>query len=175
MRRIKEPFCGLSHGVGVLLSIAALITLLVMAQGRLWHTIGFTIYGASLIALYLASALYHWIDASDRVTLWLQKFDHCAIYLLIAGSYTPVCLIAMRGVWGWSLLSAVWALAIFRHCLPPVLAPCARLAAHCGLCGDGLDGAAGFWPVAKRIIARRFILADCGRRGVFDWHFDFRH
>ena len=113
MRRIKEPFCGLSHGVGVLLSIAALITLLVMAQGRLWHTIGFAIYGASLIALYLASALYHWIDASERVTLWLQKFDHCAIYLLIAGSYTPVCLIALHGVWGWSLLSAVWALAIF--------------------------------------------------------------
>ena len=112
LRRIKEPFCGVSHGIGILLSVAALIWLLVLAQGRFWHTLGFAIYGASLIALYTASTLYHSIDVSPRVTEKLMRFDFCAIYLLIAGSYTPVCLISLRGVWGWSLFGAVWTLAI---------------------------------------------------------------
>lgn len=110
--KIKEPFCGISHGIGVALSVGALATLLVMARGQFWATLAFAIYGASLILLYTASTLYHSLPVSPRVEAWLQRFDHCAIYLLIAGSYTPICLLGLKGVWGWSLLGTIWGLAI---------------------------------------------------------------
>ena len=111
-RTIKEPFCGLSHGIGALLSVAALVALLWLADGRLWNLAAGAIYGATLILLYAASALYHSLRVSPRAEVWLQKFDHSAIFLLIAGSYTPICLLALRGERGWILLTAVWSLAI---------------------------------------------------------------
>ncbi len=111
LSRIKEPFCGLSHGVGILLSVVALVTLLVVAHGRFWPTASFAIYGASLILLYSASTLYHSLRGSPRRELQLMRLDHSAIYVLIAGSYTPICLIALRGPWGWGLLLFIYALA----------------------------------------------------------------
>ena len=108
---IKEPFCGLSHFAGVLLSVAALVLLLILARGRPWHVTSFAIYGASLILLYTASTLYHSLPVGPRYAERLMKLDHMAIYILIAGSYTPVCLIALRGPWGWSLLIAEWCMA----------------------------------------------------------------
>ena len=110
--RIKEPFCGLSHAVGALLSFAALVALLWLADGRLWNTTAAAIYGTTLITLYAASALYHSLRASPRVEALLQRLDHSAIFLLIAGSYTPICLLALRGERGWILLAAVWTLAM---------------------------------------------------------------
>ena len=112
INRIKEPFCGLSHGLGALLSIAALAALLWLADGRLWNTTAAAIYGATLILLYAASALYHSWRSSPRIEALLQRLDHSAIFLLIAGSYTPICLLALRGERGWILLGAVWTLAI---------------------------------------------------------------
>ena len=108
---IKEPFCGLSHGAGAILSVAALVVLLIAARGRPWHTVAFTIYGLSLLLLYTASTLYHSVRGGPALCDRLRRLDHSAIFLLIAGSYTPVCLVTLRGVWGWSLLSIVWALA----------------------------------------------------------------
>lgn len=110
--KIKEPFCGLSHGLGALLSVAALVTLLWLADGRVWNTTAAAIYGATLILLYAASATYHSLRSTPRVEALLQKLDHSAIFLLIAGSYTPICLLALRGEHGWILLGAVWTLAI---------------------------------------------------------------
>ena len=110
--RMKEPFCGLSHGVGVILAVVALVILLVLAKGRPWHTVGFAIYGATLIVLYTASTLYHSLKVPPPAEARLMRLDQSAIFLLIAGSYTPLCLVTLRGVWGWSLLSAVWGLAI---------------------------------------------------------------
>jgi hemolysin III len=110
--RIKEPFCGLSHWAGVVLSVAALVILLFCAQGRPWHTLSFAIYGASLIILYTASALYHSLHVGEKVLCSLQRLDHSAIFLLIAGTYTPVCLVALRGAWGWGLLAAIYTLAL---------------------------------------------------------------
>lgn len=110
-RWIKEPFCGLSHFVGAALSIAGLVALLVLADGRAWHVVGFAIYGASLILLYLSSAMAHSLHCSRKTEDRLTRLDYIAIFLLIAGTYTPLCLIAMRGPWGWSLLSVEWGLA----------------------------------------------------------------
>ncbi len=109
--RIKDPFCGVSHGVGAVLSVAALITLLIVAGGRVWHTVSFAVYGASLIILYSASCLYHSLTVDERRVERLMRFDHVGIFLLIAGTYTPVCLVTLRGTWGWSMLAAEWVMA----------------------------------------------------------------
>jgi hemolysin III len=110
-RWIREPFCGLSHLTGAVLSIPALVTLLILAAGRVWHVVGFSIYGASLFLVYLASTLYHTLSAAPHQMRRLQKFDRSAIYLLIAGTYAPICLTQLRGAWGWSLLTAEYVMA----------------------------------------------------------------
>jgi hemolysin III len=111
VRRVKDPFPGLSHLFGVVLSAAGLVVLLVAADGRPLHVIGFAVYGATLILLYLASTLAHCVHCSPRAEDRLERFDYAAIFLLIAGTYTPVCLVTLRGVWGWAILAAEWAMA----------------------------------------------------------------
>jgi hemolysin III len=121
--RVKEPFSCFSHLLGVVLAIPGLVWLILQSHGEPWRTVGFFIYGASLIVLYSASTLYHWLPLSPRKEDLLRRFDHVAIYLLIAGSYTPICLVTLRGSLGWSLFLAVWSLAVagsvvklfFRH------------------------------------------------------------
>jgi hemolysin III len=112
MRRIKEPFCGISHAAGALAAIAGMIVLLCFHRSQPERWIGFTIYGFSLIFLYTASTLYHSLRVGERACEWLQRLDHSAIFLLIAGTYTPVCLIMLRGAWGWSLLGVVYGIAV---------------------------------------------------------------
>jgi hemolysin III len=111
--KLREPFSGLSHLGGAALGVAGLVALVLLARGKPWHVSGFAIYGASLVLLYLASALYHLLPVSPRNLKRLQIFDHVGIYLLIAGTYTPICLVPLRGGWGWSLLGVVWGLALF--------------------------------------------------------------
>src|SRR6204780_1847878 len=109
----EEVVNSITHGVGLVLSIAgfeALLTLAGMHGGAL-RIVGLGIYGSSLICLYAASTLYHGI-ASPRFKRALKIFDHCAIYLLIAGSYTPFLLVNLGGGWGWSLLGVIWGLAM---------------------------------------------------------------
>jgi len=110
--RAKEPFSSYSHLVGVLLSIAALVTLVVQSRHDPWCVVAFSIYGASLILLYSASTLYHWLPLSPRADDLMRRFDHIAIFGLIAGSYTPVCLVSLRGGWGWSVFGVVWGIAL---------------------------------------------------------------
>jgi len=99
--------------VGVILSVAALVILVVLAsmRGDAWRVVSFSIYGAALINLYAASTLYHSLKAGS-VKNFFEILDHSSIYLLIAGTYTPVTLISMRGPWGWTLFGLVWVLAI---------------------------------------------------------------
>ena len=108
---IREPFSGLSHGAGALLSVVGLIALLVLARGRPWLMAGFAMYGASLIALYTASALYHSLHVSARGLHRLMLCDHGAIFLLIAGTYAPLCLGTLRAGWGPRLLLMEYGLA----------------------------------------------------------------
>lgn len=109
---VREPFNGLSHLVGALVSLAGLFLLLVVANGKPWHLTGFAIYGASLVLLYTASTLHHSLQVTPRGGQRLHMFDQVAIYLLIAGTYTPLCLVTLRGPWGWSLLGLVWAVGL---------------------------------------------------------------
>jgi hemolysin III len=111
--QLREPFSGLSHLGGAALGIVGLVVLVSLARGKPWHVSGFAIYGATLVLLYLASALYHLLPVGPIHLERLRIFDHVGIYLLIAGTYTPVCLIPLRGGWGWSLLGVEWSLALF--------------------------------------------------------------
>ena len=108
----KEPFCGVSHLLGIALSIAGMIVLLCFSAGKPWHAAAFAVYGASLILLYTASTLLHTLPHCPRRFERLLVFDQVAIFFLIAGTYTPLCLVTLRGPWGWSLFGVVWGLAL---------------------------------------------------------------
>ena len=102
-----------THGVGLALSVAGFVALVALAwaYGDAWHVASCAVYGASLVALYLASTLYHGAR-TPRAKRLLQALDHCGIYLLIAGTYTPFTLVTLRGPWGWTLFGLVWGLAL---------------------------------------------------------------
>ncbi|HDQ46364.1 MAG TPA: hemolysin III family protein [bacterium] len=108
----EEIASSITHGIGAALGIAALVILVVLAakQGDAWRIVSFSIYGVTLILLYLASTLYHALrhPGAKRV---FRILDHSSIFLLIAGTYTPFLLIPLRGGWGWSLFGVIWALA----------------------------------------------------------------
>ncbi len=108
-----ERFNSISHLAGAALAAVGTVVLVVLAArlGDPWKIISFSVYGAMLIALYLSSTLYHSLRGRAK-KIWC-KFDHCTIYLLIAGSYTPFALVSLRGAWGWSLFGCVWGLAAF--------------------------------------------------------------
>jgi hemolysin III len=108
-----EKFNSISHLIGALLATAACVILVVQSAhtGDPWKIVSSAIYGAMLIVLYCFSALYHSIRG-ERAKDVLRKFDHCSIYLLIAGTYTPFMLVTLRGSWGWSLFGVVWGLAL---------------------------------------------------------------
>ncbi|MBI5690415.1 MAG: hemolysin III family protein [Verrucomicrobia bacterium] len=99
----------LTHGCGAALSIAGLVLLVVHSarHGDAWHIVSTAVFGATLVLLYTASTAYH-SSRGERVRRFLQRFDHAAIFLLIAGTYTPFLLVTLRGPWGWSLFGVVW-------------------------------------------------------------------
>ncbi len=111
--RGEERANQLTHAFGILMGMAGLILLVVFAgrYGNNWHLVSTTIFGVMLVLLYTASTLYHSFKA-ERTRQVLQKFDHAAIFLLIAGTYTPFVLVTLRGPWGWSMFGVVWGLAI---------------------------------------------------------------
>ncbi len=112
--QIKEPVNALTHFLGFLMSIPILIALVTKAMKETSPTaiIAFLIFGISLLLLYGASTIYHTLNISPKGTALLRRIDHMMIFILIAGTYTPVCLIPLRGKWGWTLLAAVWGFAI---------------------------------------------------------------
>lgn len=110
---IREPVNALTHSVGAVLSVIGLLVLLAVAIGHdsARQVVAFSIFGGSLVAMYSASAFYHSFRLSERGIAHLRRIDHVMIYVLIAGTYTPVCLLLLRGRLGLGLLIAVWALA----------------------------------------------------------------
>jgi len=109
----EELASSITHGIGALLAMTALIVMLTRAasRGDIWLIVACGIFGATLVLSYLASTLYHALPQPGTKNLF-RLFDHAAIFLLIAGSYTPITLVTLRGPWGWSLFSIIWCLAI---------------------------------------------------------------
>ena len=110
---LREPVNAISHGAGAVGAIAALILMVIFAAQYtdVWHVVSFSIFGGTLILMYASSCLYHALKISERALTVFRRIDHIMIFVVIAGSYTPLCLVPLRGAWGWSLLGAVWAIA----------------------------------------------------------------
>lgn len=111
--RNEELANRLTHGVGVLLGVAGLVLMVVASarHGDVWHVVSTAIFGATLVLLYAASTAYHSV-AGEKIRRLMRKVDHAAIFLLIAGTYTPFVLVTLRGPWGWSLFGVIWGLAV---------------------------------------------------------------
>lgn len=114
--KLKDPVSGLTHLVGAIASIVGLVFLIIQAVSHSveigWDVVSFSIFGTGLILLYTFSSLYHLLNVGEKATTVLRKFDHIMIYILIAATYTPICLGPLRGAWGWSIFGIVWGLAI---------------------------------------------------------------
>lgn len=109
----EEIANAVTHGIGALLALAALVVLVILAatRGTVWHVVSFSVFGSTLVLLYFSSTLYHSITHA-RAKHIFHKFDHISIYLLIAGTYTPFCLTVLRGWVGWTVFGVVWGCAI---------------------------------------------------------------
>ncbi|AIQ19035.1 MULTISPECIES: PAQR family membrane homeostasis protein TrhA [unclassified Paenibacillus] len=112
--RREEVANAITHGIGTVLSVAALVLLVVFAslKGTAWHVVSFSIYGTTMLLLYLNSTLVHSLREGKAKDLF-EFFDHSSIYLFIAGTYTPFLLVAIRGTLGWSLFGIIWGVAFF--------------------------------------------------------------
>ena len=109
----EEIAHAITHGIGAWLSTIGLTLLVVLSsqKGDVWRIVSFSIYGCTLVFLYLASTLYHSFP-QPKLKHVLRVIDHCSIYLLIAGTYTPFTLVTLRGPWGWTLFGVIWVLAL---------------------------------------------------------------
>lgn len=109
----EEIANSVTHGVGVLVSIAGLVLLIVFSAlyGNAWHVVSSSIYGSSMLLLYLASTLYHSLQGA-RAKSFFRILDHSSIFILIAGTYTPFTLVSLNGPWGWSIFGVIWGLAV---------------------------------------------------------------
>ena len=112
MQKFRDPVSGLTHLASAAAALLGLIGLLVAGRGQPIKELSFLIYGLSLIAMLSASAAYHLVQSGPKVLGVLRKIDHSAIYLLIAGSYTPICLSFFTGFWRGGLLAIIWAFAL---------------------------------------------------------------
>lgn len=110
----RDPFSGLSHLAGAIFAIVALCILAAQAAlyGGVWHMVSFMIFGTTMLLMFASSSLYHLVHAQEQVIKWLKRIDHMSIFLLIAGTYTPICLVALNGSTGWWLFGVVWGIAL---------------------------------------------------------------
>ncbi len=108
----RDPVSGLTHFFAAIAALLGLGLLLIIARSDYWKQISLLIYGFSLTLMFSASAAYHLPKAKPQVILWLRRLDHTAIYLLIAGTYTPICLNMFTGFWKWGTLAVIWSLAL---------------------------------------------------------------
>lgn len=112
LKKLREPVNSLTHWGGAILALVGLIALLIIGWDTPAKIISFTIYGVSLIFMFSASATYHMVRVKDKALEIFRKIDHAAIYVLIAGTYTPFCINAFEGFWKWGMLSIIWSLAL---------------------------------------------------------------
>ena len=156
-QHIKDPGSAITHFIGMLMAIFAAVPLLIRAAhepGRI-YVISLAIYAASLVLLYAASTTYHTFDLSEKINTVLKKIDHMMIFVLIAGSYTPICLLVLKGRTGLILLSLVWGIAIVGILFHPVYR-------------NGLDLRAGFYTALKFHEYGSFRMASGGRHHLYD-------
>ena len=114
MKKLRDPVSSITHMIGAIAAIPGLVFLILYAlkYGTTVHLVSYIVFGISLILLYTASATYHGVNVKDSIIKVFRKIDHMMIFVLIAGTYTPICLVALKGTLGYALLITIWALAI---------------------------------------------------------------
>lgn len=159
----EEIANSVTHGLGVLFSIAGLAILTAFASlfGTVWHVVSCSIYGATQIFMYTASTLYHSIPL-PRAKAVLRQFDHAAIFLLIAGTYTPFALVNLRGPWGWTILTVIWGFAILGIVLQTWLIRRSRLVATIPYLAMGWMAVIAIKPLLETVAPGGLLLLMCG-------------
>lgn len=132
-----------THLAGAIFSLLGTVLLISLSakEGKVWHIVSFSIYGISLISLFVVSSLHHGLRASPRLERLFRLFDYLAIYLLIAGTYTPLCLVVQRNIWGWSIFGVVWALSAIGISIKSVFPGLPRWVSHTFYISIGWIGA----------------------------------
>ncbi len=117
--KLREPINGLTHFIGILMATACTVILLTRETGpfTLRHAVSFAVFGGAMILLFTFSTLYHWLPLTGKKLELFRKIDHIMIFVFIAASYTPVCLITLRGAWGWWILGSVWGITVLGFIL----------------------------------------------------------
>ena len=161
--KLREPVNGLMHLGAAIAAGFGLVALLVIGRDSLPKQASLLIYGAALILMFSASAAYHLIPAQPQGALVLRKLDHSAIYLLIAGTYTPICIHFFSGFWRWGVLAIIWSMAIVGVIVKVFVDPSATLVDHRDLSGDGLAVSDGDPGDARHDAHERADLAAPGR------------
>lgn len=167
INKLREPISGLTHCVGTILSVIGLIILICNSLNPVkpWHLVTFSVFGAGLILLYTASTLYHWLPLSENGILHMRRLDHMMIFILIAATYTPICLIPLRGPWGWSLFGGVWVLAVLGIVLKIFWLQSPRWFSTAVYMLMGWLAVAGVWPLINALKLGGFIWILAG--GLF--------
>ncbi len=143
------------HIFGLLLSVAGTVVLIVKgAPLSPWHVVSYSIFGATLIALYAASSTYHLLYISERVHNTLRRIDHIMIFMLIAGTYTPICLVTLRGPWGWVLFGIVWGCALAGLLIKIFWMDAPRWLSTFFYIAMGWAALIAIWPLTHRLSAQ---------------------
>lgn len=160
-------FSALTHGIGVWFASIGTAVLIVLAAlvGNGWHLAASIVYGFCLIGLYAASTLYHALPLGEKGRRVLRKLDHMMIYFLIAGTYTPICLIPLNGVWGWWMFGIIWFLAIAGSIVKLVWMSAPRWLTSTTYIIMGWIAMIAFIPLVTKMDLMPFILLCAG--GVF--------
>lgn len=151
--QLREPVNGLTHAFGALLSVVGLTVLVASSVNpvRPWHVTTFAVFGVALVALYSASALYHSLRVGPEAMKVLRKLDHSMVFILIAATYTPLCLIGLGGGWGWSIFGVVWGTAAFGIAFKFFWMNAPRWLSTALYIAMGWTIIVGIWPLIQRV------------------------
>jgi hemolysin III len=157
--KLRDPVNGLTHCIGAVLSIIGLIVLIYKSIEPIkpLHLATFSVFGSSLILLYTISTLYHWMPFSEKGVQRLRRMDHMMIFILIAATYTPICLISLKGVWGWSIFGSVWGLAVLGIFLKIFWLQAPRWFSTTVYVLMGWVAIVGVWPLIKALSLEGFL------------------
>jgi hemolysin III len=152
-RILRDPMNGLTHCVAALLAVAGTVTLILRSLDPVqpWHIVAFSIFGGGMILLYTASTLYHWLPLDERGIRILRRVDHAMIFVYIAATYTPICLITLRGPWGWSILAVVWTIALAGILLKAFWITAPRWLSTAIYLGMGWIALVGIYPLVRSL------------------------
>lgn len=164
IKKCKDPVSALTHFIALIMIIPSCSFLIYRAsvEATVWHIVSFSVFTAGLILLYSASTIYHAVNINDKVSDILKRIDHMMIFVLIAASYTPVCLVSIRGGWGWTLLGIIWFCAISGIVLKAVWIDAPRWLSTVIYVLMGWMALIAVYPIFKAVPVKGFFMLIAG-------------